>query len=138
MRHRLSTRDIIRLYHTHPIQERIIRRPSGWMEMVQELALIQSPDKVVEHIVKMAFCNCWIAMHVLPNWLVRKHNISQQELEYMTRPADVFYIPFTALHHTVRDKLLHAVYIHKGWKIETEIEIDGAVLKIENQKKERN
>jgi len=82
MKRVVSIRDIIRLYHTEPIPERMIERPKRWKDKIRKLKEMKDGHKVCKCLISMYKANIWSKMHVLPDWFVQKYNLSERELTY--------------------------------------------------------
>jgi len=113
MKHLLSTRDIIRLYHTQPIPERIICRSEEWSKKLEEIKASNNVNFVFTRLIEMLCYNVWIAQHVLPQWFTTKYHIHGDKLTYKTKPRRSFNIASTYLSAQVNTDIVEMVIHNK-------------------------
>lgn len=83
MSYQMSLRTIIRLYNTVPLKEKIISRTPEFVENVHSLIHITDMDMLAGRLSWLYENNKWRMMPVLPDWLTKKHNITEEELTYL-------------------------------------------------------
>ena len=121
MKRLVSLRDIIRLYHTKPIPERILKRPDWFIDEISNLQCINKIEKLRTKLIYLSKHNVWIKMHVLPHWLVTKLHISEQELMYEDCSDIPLVIDFSLLHTNMQSEFRNSesIYEKDGVRIYT-------------------
>lgn len=88
----LTTEDIVRLYYTIPVHNRIAERPEGWSKHLSNLKLCSTLEKFVDELIWLLENNYYICLPAVPDWFLRKHHmelddftgfrLQQEQLEF--------------------------------------------------------
>lgn len=104
MKRMVTIRDLIRLYHTEPIPERIIERTDNFGKLLQNLKKERNLTKAFTILVEIYNNNEWKRMHILPDWFVKKYSISREELTYISKLDEPVVLRFEMFSNEIKEQ----------------------------------